>query len=574
MSSLGSAALASRTQDPLTEARTLDKLFDSIAAQYPQTQCRFPADDAAISMSELAELSTRLAAGLAREGVVKGSLVGLLFPNSREFLVAFFAVLRLGAVAAALPLPASASALQEFGRRVQTILRDGRVRHVVVHERFMEMAALIPDDVSVLTFGDEIMNAAEPPAPTHLPTDLAFIQYTSGSTSAPKGVALSHANISAGLRAIVTSSEMKPDDVMVQWLPLYHDMGLFGMLASLSCGATTCVWPPSAFIRNPAKWLRNFVALGGTLYTGPNFSYEYMLDNVSERDLGQLDLRRWRLAYNGAESINYQILTRFIEYFGRAGFRPQAMFPVYGMAEVTLAATFPPVGRGLRVHWVDRDLLANLGEVRFVDRDDPRARAVVACGHAVFAHEVRIGTVDTGQALGESRVGEIQVRGPAVMCGYLNKPEVSAESFHDGWLKTGDLGYMSEGELFVTGRKKELIIMHGENYYPQDIEAALHEIPDIYRSRCIAVATLDEHGERLSVLAETGVTLPEKFQALAEEIRATVTKQLGLGRMDVHLLKRRSILRTTSGKYQRLLMAQQLRDKRLGELILYSLKTD
>ncbi len=552
--------------------RTIDELFDDAADRFGQTQCRFPVDNAVTSMEQLAVSSRRYAAGLARRGVKKGDLVGCLFPNSAEFLNTFFAILRLGAVPTALPLPASASALQQFGRRVQRILRDGNVRHVVVHERFAEAAAVAPPGVTVVQFDDQLADDAEPPPRSHGPDDLAFIQYTSGSTSAPKGVALSHGNILAGLRAIVENSRMTPADLMVQWLPLYHDMGLFGMLSSLSSGASVCVWPPTSFIRNPGKWLRNFSDMGGTLYTGPNFSFEYMLDNVSERDLAHLDLSRWRLAYNGAENINAHTIARFTEYFGRAGFRPESMFTVYGLAEVTLAATFPPLGRAPRVQWVDRDLLANEGKVRFVGREAQGARGIVAVGQAVLDHEVRIWG-DDGKPLGDHSVGEIQVRGPAVMRGYLNQPEITAATFQDGWLKTGDMGYLSDGDLYVTGRKKELIIVRGENFYPQDVEAALCEVPDIYRDRCVAVAVSDARGDRLSVLAETSLDQPDALSGLAERMRAKINTEMGLANVDVHLLKRRSLQRTTSGKYQRLLMAQQLRNKELDESILYSLTT-
>jgi acyl-CoA synthetase (AMP-forming)/AMP-acid ligase II len=550
--------------------RTIDELYDYVTDRFGRTECRFPTDHAVVSMEQLAVLSRRYAAGLAQRGVKKGDLVGCLFPNSAEFLITFFAILRLGAVPTALPLPASAAAMMEFARRVQNILQDGNIRHIVVHKRFIEIAAMAPPGVTIMEFNEQLTDDAQPPARSHGPDDLAFIQYTSGSTSAPKGVALSHANIVAGLNAIVEGSKLSVADTVAQWLPLYHDMGLFGMLAALSNGATVCVWPPTAFIRNPGKWLRGFSDMAATVYTGPNFSYEYLLENVSESDLVELDLRPWRVAFNGAESISAHSMTRFIEYFGRAGFRPETMFNVYGLAEATLAVTFPPLGRPPRIQWVDRDLLANEGQVKLVDQHAPGARGIVAVGRAVLDHEVRICS-SHGEPLGDGRVGEIQARGPAVMRGYLNKPEITAETFQNGWLKTGDMGYTSDDDLFVTGRKKELIIVRGENYYPQDVEAALQDVPEIYRNRCIAVAVSDGRGERLSVLAETSVDQQEALAALAGRVRSTISKQLGLASIDVHLLKRRSLQRTTSGKYQRLLMARQLRSDELRDSILFSL---
>jgi acyl-CoA synthetase (AMP-forming)/AMP-acid ligase II len=312
-------------------------------------------------------------------------------------------------------------------------------------------------------------------------------------------------------------------------------MGLFGMLAALSSGATVHVWPPTSFIRDPGGWLREFSRVRATVYAGPNFSYEYMLDGVSERELAELDLRPWRVAFNGAENINAHSMARFIEYFGRVGFRPETMFPVYGLAEATLAVSFPPQHQPPRVQWVDRDVLANDATARLMDRNDPRARGVVSVGRPVLGHEVRI-CADDGTPLPGHRVGEIQARGPGVMRGYLNKPEITQQTFQDGWLKTGDMGYVSEGDLFITGRKKELIIVRGENYYPQDIEAALQELPGNYRNRCIAEASGDENRERLSELAETSLEGTEAHAALASSKRTSISTHNGLAYEDVHLL--------------------------------------
>jgi acyl-CoA synthetase (AMP-forming)/AMP-acid ligase II len=550
--------------------QTVDELYDHAATRFSRTQCRFPVDNNAVSLEELAVLSKRYAAGLARRGVKKGDFVGFMFPSSSEFLLTFFAILRLGAIPTALPLPTSEAALQAFGKRLLNIVTDAQMRHVVIHKRFAMMSALAPPSISVLEFSEQLADDEPPPARSHGPDDLAFIQYTSGSTSMPKGVALTHANIIAGLKAIVEGSGLCVSDTVAQWLPLYHDMGLFGMLAALSSGATVHVWPPTSFIRDPGGWLREFSRVRATVYAGPNFSYEYMLDGVSERELAELDLRPWRVAFNGAENINAHSMARFIEYFGRVGFRPETMFPVYGLAEATLAVSFPPQHQPPRVQWVDRDVLANDATARLMDRNDPRARGVVSGGRPVLGHEVRI-CADDGTPLPGHRVGEIQARGPGVMRGYLNKPEITQQTFQDGWLKTGDMGYVSEGDLFITGRKKELIIVRGENYYPQDIEAALQELPGIYRNRCIAVASGDENRERLSVLAETSVEGTEALAALASSMRSRISTQIGLANVDVHLLKRRSIQRTTSGKYQRLLMARQLRNKELADSLLFSM---
>ncbi|MCG8422277.1 MAG: fatty acyl-AMP ligase [Proteobacteria bacterium] len=550
---------------------TINEIFDDTAARYPATSCSFPLDKTEVSMESLVAESRRYAAGLAEQGIAKGDLVGLLFPTSIEFMYAFFGLLRLGAVPTALPLPASAADLATFGQRVQRIIDDGGVRHVLIHKRFAPLAAAPPRGVHMVAFDEQLAAADNTNGFDVRGDDLAFVQYTSGSTSAPKGVALRHANIAAGLRAIRESSRLGPSDRLMQWLPLYHDMGLFGMLAALSSGAPVHVWPPTSFIRKPRQWLQEFSKVRATLYTGPNFSYEYLLRAFSDKDLDGLELSNWRLAYNGAEHINHESTRRFIEFFGRCGFRAEAMFPVYGLAEATLAVSFPVPGRPPRTQWVERDLLANQGHAKPCERDHPDARPLVSVGNPVLDHEVRICDRD-GRVLPEQQAGEIQIRGPAVMRGYLNQPEATEATFQDGWLKTGDLGYFSEGELYITGRQKEFIIVNGQNYYPQDVEDIAREVPGVYRNRCIAVALYSEGDERMGVLAETDLSDDEELAALASSIQQTILHKLSISNVDVHLVARRTIKRTTSGKYQRILMARHLLDNELGDELRFSLR--
>jgi acyl-CoA synthetase (AMP-forming)/AMP-acid ligase II len=399
------------------------------------------------------------------------------------------------------------------------------------------------------------LDAVAPPAELD-ENALAFVQYTSGSTSDPKGVALTHRNVLAGIRAIASGIALNERDVCSLWLPLFHDMGLIGLLTGLAYGVTMYLWPPSVFLRAPAKWLADFARFGTTIYFGPNFSYEYLLANVTEEELAALDLSPWRVAFNGGEHIDPGCLQRFTGYFSAAGFRPETMFPVYGLAEATLAVTFPELGSTPRVEHANAGILSNERTFVRVDRLDPSARAIVSVGKPVLDTRVRI--VDReGAEVPAGTVGEIQIAGPAVMSGYLHRdPREAVDAA--GWLSTGDLGFVDGGELFVTGRAKEMIVVRGQNYYPQDVEALVRDVPGVNRGRCNAVVMAFPGHEYIALFAESASHTPADADALAQTLRVTVERALQIDAVAVYVLKRGSIRRTTSGKYQRTLMGRLL----------------
>ncbi|HEU5322491.1 MAG TPA: AMP-binding protein, partial [Methylomirabilota bacterium] len=381
--------------------------------------------------------------------------------------------------------------------------------------------------------------------------DLAFVQYSSGSTTAPRGVALSHANVLAGIEAIARGMQATRDDVCWLWIPLFHDMGLVSTLTGLAVGYAQALWPPVAFVGRPDRWFREFAAARATIYVGPNFSYEYLLAAVEDDVLERADLSGWRIAFNGAELIDARGMLRFLERFGRAGFRPEAMRPVYGLAEATLAVTFPEIGAAPVVHWVDRDVLARERRVAAVPPEHPAARGVVGVGRAVFGHEVRVAD-EAGTVLGEGRVGEVQVRGPAVMRAYYRAPAATRAAFVGGWLRTGDLGYAAGGQLFIVGRLKEVLVVRGRKLHPEDVETVVRDVPGVYRRRCVAFPNTWDGAERIGVAVETRLRAPAQRAELHAAIRARVGTELGAGDCEVYLLGPRSILRTSSGKVRRL----------------------
>jgi len=276
------------------------------------------------------------------------------------------------------------------------------------------------------------------------------------------------------------------------------------------------------------------------------------MDAVTPAEVPELDLSCWRVAFNGAEPVLPEVIERFTAHFAPAGFAPESMYPVYGMAEATLAVTFPPARRAALTTWVDRDRLA-AGEAVTVPPDAARARGFIALGRPVRGMELRI-VDEAGGLLPAGRVGEVEIRGAAVTRGYLGTPAATAPTARDGWLPTGDLGFLHGGELHVSGRRKEMIIIRGENYYPEDAEAAVRDTPGLYRRRCVAVADVTADGaEVITVLVETLVQDRDEAARLAGEIQAAVCRALDLerGRVRVHLVAPDALPRTSSGKFRR-----------------------
>ena len=565
-------------------AQTLGELCESAASRWPDRTIAFPDSGVVVSYAQLVERATRVAAALAARGLAPGALVGLVQANDPEFLLSFLGISLAGGVPTPMPLPASASGIPAFLRRLETIVVDAGMRRVLVSSVLADHLARLGGALEVLGQVDALtcaaLEAEGDAGPFRRPNvscdALGLVQYTSGSTSAPKGVALRHRHVLAAIAAIGDGIQLGPGDVNGQWLPLFHDMGLIGTLTGIAHGTSHVLWQPTTFIRRPDRWLRDFAAAGASIYAGPNFSYAYMIDSVPPDAAAALDLTRWRVAFNGAEAIDPHIMERFSRHFAPAGFRRQAMFPVYGLAEATLAVTFPALGTDPVTLWVDRRALARDGTVVAVAPDALEARGVVCVGTPIAGHEVRLapapGPDEAIGPVGENRIGEIEVRGPAVMDGYYQRAG-SAPPVGAGWLATGDLGFLRAGKLYVTGRIKQMLIVRGQNYYPEDIEWTVRAIAGVHKGRSVAVLgdeTADDASattSAISVIAETTVE-PEARTALARRIHDTVLEHVGLAVGRVALVRERSIRRTTNGKYQRLLMGQLLRDGELaGEIL-------
>jgi 1-acyl-sn-glycerol-3-phosphate acyltransferase len=381
----------------------------------------------------------------------------------------------------------------------------------------------------------------------------ALLQYTSGSTGHPKGVVLTHANVLANISALGHALDIRAGDVFVSWLPLYHDMGLIGAwLGTWYLGLPLIVMSPLAFLNRPVRWLEAIHRYHGTLSAAPNFAYELCLKRVGDDEISALDLSTWRIAMNGAEAVMPDTLSRFQERFTRCGFPRTSLTPVYGLAECSVGLTTPPLGRGPRVDAIERDAFVHDGLATPARQDSTNTLRFVSCGRPLAGHQVRI-VDDAGHELPERREGRLTFRGPSTTQGYYRNPEQTKHLIRDGWLDSGDRAYATEGEIYVTGRIKDIIIRAGRHIYPDEMEAAVGAVAGV-RKGCVAVfgSTDATTGtERVIVLAETRVDDPVKRESLHQAIVGAVVQLMGEPPDEVVLAAPHTVLKTSSGKIRR-----------------------
>jgi fatty-acyl-CoA synthase len=531
-----------------------------------------------LTFGELYAAGQRCAAELARRGVPAGGRVSLMLPTSRAFFVSYAGILLAGAVPVPIYPPFRADRIEEYASRQSAILKNAGVCLLLTFRQAEAVARLLKPRVPSLAEvadAEKLIDAADkapPPSPGALPlhlsgsrarksSDIALLQYTSGSTGDPKGVTLTHANLLANMRAIGGALEMGPGDVGISWLPLYHDMGLIGAwLTLLHFGIPLAVMSPLAFLTRPERWLKAFQKYGGTIGAAPNFAYELCVRKIADKDIEGLDLSSWRTALNGAEPVNPETLERFAARFARYGFRRAAQLPVYGLAEASLAVTFPPLNRGPLVDRVERDVFTSQGRAVPARHDDSSAIAFVSSGKAIPRHEVRI--ADAGGAeVGERTEGFLWFRGPSATSGYFQNAEATAKLFPAGpaadggfpWVNSGDRAYRADGEIFVTGRVKDIIIKGGRNLYPHEVEELAARADAIRKGCIVAFGLKDETSgtEKLVVVAETREREASRRAAIAAAVTKQVSDGLGLPPDSVELLPLGSIPKTSSGKLRR-----------------------
>jgi len=504
-----------------------------------------------LSWAQVYGRARRFAAGLKRLGVAPGERVALLLPTSPGFMDAFFGTLLAGAVPVPLYPPVRLGRLEEYHRSTARMLE-------------VSAAAVVLTDAKVRLLLGESVAAARPRLGCHTveevsreegdlavrvsPESLALIQFSSGSTVDPKPVALRQGHLVAQLAALEAELPAPVDraPVGVSWLPLYHDMGLIGcLLSAVYYPGSMVLIPPEVFLARPALWLRALSRHRGFVSPAPNFAYGLCLKRVKDADMEGVDLSGWTHALNGAEPVSVETLRLFSERFARWGFQAGSLRPVYGLSEASLAVTFPPAGRGPRALGVDARVLAT--ERRVVDG----SREVVSVGRPVPGFEVEVRD-ELGHVLEERRVGRVFARGPSVMAGYVGHPEATARALDaTGWLDTGDLGFEADGELFLTGRAKDLVIIRGANHAPQEFEECLEAVEGLRTGCAVALGFTPEgeNDEALLLLAEHAPGA--EVEGLEERIREAVLAGTGVKAHTVRVVEPGTLPRTSSGKLRR-----------------------
>lgn len=517
------------------------------------------------SYLDLQREAGRVAGGLAAHGVAKGDRVGIMLPTGSDYVATFYGVLWLGAVPVPLYPPFRLDQLEDYVKRQSAILSVAGVKLLVSFDRAKAVLPLLKMNASELRTVVTVKEL-EGASPQADPGEFGLIQFTSGSTGLPKGVTLTQRALLHNIRAYGYGMELGKDDVTISWLPLYHDMGLIGtMLGSIYHGQPLVLMGPQDFLGRPSRWLWAVHKYRGTVSPAPNFAYEICARKIPESELEGLDLSSWRIALNGAEAVREETLQRFTETFAPYGFKNEAHFPAYGLAEATLAVTFPPPGRGPLIDRINRDRLERDGVVASRGPDDP-SLSLVACGRTLPEMEIRI-VDDQGKVLPERRRGHLQFRGPSSLDSYYNNPEATRQvKDSDGWVKTGDLAYISEGELYLTGRSKDLIVVGGRNLHPEDIEDIVASVSGVRRGCVAAFGVTDEveGTESLVVVAESKTYQDgEEKEALTKAISSAVVRQLGLPPDQVHVVAPHTVPKTPSGKIRRSETRQRLLEGRL-----------
>ncbi len=520
-------------------------------------------EEVAFTYAEL-DQQARAVAALLQRTMNPGDRALLLFPPGPEYIAAFFGCLYAGVVA----VPAYPPRINHPSPRLRAVAADSQATVALTTKNLLgsldRLLAGDPDLAALRWIATDDLDVNDHAAwqmPQLHSSTLAFLQYTSGSTSLPKGVMVSHANLLHNSAVIWKSLELGPDDHYVIWLPPYHDMGLIGCIIHPLCeGLSVTLMSPVAFLQRPIRWLEAISRYGGTIAGAPNFAYDLCVQKITPEQRATLDLSSWTVAFNGAEPIHYATLERFAETFASCGFRREALFCVYGLAESTLMVTSGKKARFPTSVLLQTDALQQ-HTVRLAADGDQDTQRLAGSGLVLAEAPVRIVDPETRTQCAPDRIGEIWVAGKSVAQGYWQRPNETAETFQvhladtgEGpFLRTGDLGFIHEGELFVTGRIKDLIIIRGRNYYPQDIELTVQQSHMALRPGCGAAFSIDVGDEEQLVVVQELERQHRTMDAaqVVAAIRQAVAEQHDLQVYAVALLKPAGILKTSSGKIQR-----------------------
>ena len=528
-----------------------------------------------ISFAQLDLLARQWAGLLGSKGGAPGERALLLMGHEANYITAFWGCLNAGVIAVPV-FPPKTNKQNELERLI-AIVEDCRPTTILTTENFIATAeaiqASLPKQKIAILLDSQLSQLQESSAqlsdcfsPT--PDSLAFLQYTSGSTGTPKGVMVDHSNLMANEAAIAEQFRASADDVLFSWLPFYHDMGLIGgIIQPLYSGISTVLMSPMQFIQNPINWLRGLSQYKATVIVGPNFAYDYCCEKINNADIQEIDLSNVRIAVNGAEPVNPATMARFVNYFWQTGLRKDVFSPSYGLAETTLLVSCLQAEKPLTLIEVSQDALQNNRIAEPKDHQDTLRLA--GNGPVIEDHDVAIVDPQTQSRCEDNRVGEVWVCGPSVTRGYWQKHELNKTSFglkinnsDQSFVRTGDYGFIRNGELFITGREKELIIIRGRNYYPQDLEKAIEsQVSDIQPARIAAFAVSGseeseseaDRPERLVIVAEPsrqGIKR-KNFMTIAQQCALALSSTTGIMADEIIISKLGTITKTSSGKTQR-----------------------
>jgi acyl-CoA synthetase (AMP-forming)/AMP-acid ligase II/acyl carrier protein len=530
-------------------------------------------DESIVTFAELWERALALLGSLQARGMGQGDELVIFSKSNESFVVAYWAAILGGIV----PVPVAVGISDEHRHKLFRILRQLERGTLFTEsdllDRLIEFSKNneLDDVTTILESRTALMSDVAPGDNGEVcaatPDDLAFIQYSSGSTSDPKGVCLTHRNLCVNIRAIVEGAGWGEDDVSLSWMPLTHDMGLIGYhLSVLAAGMNHAVMDTNAFVRRPLLWMIKAHELRATQLCSPNFGYKHFLKLFERKGLPETDLSCVKLILNGAEPISYSLCEEFLEALAPCGLKRTAMFPVYGMAEATVGVSMPEIGVEYSRVVVHRHSL-RIGEpYEPADLDDADAVSFVKVGRAIRDVQIRIAD-DADQVLEEGKVGNIQLFGDSVTEKIYGDAATTASLFtDDGWLRTGDCGVFVEGDLVITGRSKDIIIVNGQNYYPHDIEEIAAEVEGLDLGKVVVAGTRthESQTEELLVFAMFKRDL-DTFKILANKVTVRIGEHTGL-EVD-HVIPVRKIPKTTSGKIQRAAMLNAYLDGEYDEVL-------
>ncbi len=546
---------------PFTQAENFVEVLREQAQRNPdrvQTHLLDEGQIEEITYGRLLDRAQQVADGLAASGLKRNEAVAVMLPTCPDFFYAFLGIALAGGIAVPIYPPARPNEIEEYVRRQTLILRNAGVRFLISFDAVRAVSQVmqlgVPSLQEVTTADALRARAAGAPRARVKPADTFFIQYTSGSTGDPKGVVLTHDNVLANVRCIGWAVEARPDDAVVSWLPLYHDMGLIGSwLFSVFFAFPITMMSPLAFLSRPERWLWALSDSGGALCPAPNFAYELCSRKIKDDAMDGVDLSRWRVAINAGEPVLPDTLERFAERFAPRGFRPESYVPCYGLAESSVALTFPPINRPPAIDRIYRSAFEQEGRAVPAAANETNVLRFVANGRALPEHEVRI-VDESNRDVGERVQGRLIFRGPSKTGGYFRNPEATAAVVDaDGWMDSGDLAYWANGEVHITGRLKDCIIKAGHNVIPQEVEAAAADVAGVRRG-CVAAFGLTDPSsgtERLVVVAETRSRDLDQRSRMRLEVIREVDAKVGLPPDVVELVPPQAVPKTSSGKIRR-----------------------